>query len=79
VLLAGQTRALDSVDDTAEDDSASTLDVIVEAGVQITVTLKSGEGVLEILKLDDNTRSFVRLETTRDACEGESLTRASAQ
>ena len=79
VLLAGQTGALDSVDDTAEDDSASTLDVIVEAGVQITVTLKSGEGVLEILKLDDDTKSLVRLKITQDACEGESLTRASAQ
>jgi hypothetical protein len=61
VLLAGETGALDSVDDTAKDDSASTLDVIVEAGVQITITLKSGERVLEILKLDDDTRSFVRI------------------
>ena len=33
VLLAGQTGALDSIDDTAEDNSASTLDVIVEASV----------------------------------------------
>lgn len=55
VVLAGQTGALDSVDDTAKDDSASTLDVIVEAGVHVTVPLKSREGVLEILELDDNT------------------------
>jgi len=32
VVLAGQTGALDGVDDTAEDDSASTLDVVIEAG-----------------------------------------------
>lgn len=56
VVLAGQTGALDSVDDTAKDDSASTLDVIVEASVQVAVPLKSGEGVLEILELDDDTR-----------------------
>ena len=56
VVLAGQTGALDSVDDTAKDDSASTLDVIVEASVQVTVPLKSREGVLEILELDDDTK-----------------------
>jgi hypothetical protein len=55
VVLAGQTGALDSVDDTAKDDSASTLDVIVEAGVHVTVSLKSREGILEILELDDDT------------------------
>lgn len=55
VVLAGQTGALDSVDDTAKDDSASTLDVIVEAGVHVTVPLKSREGILEILELDDDT------------------------
>jgi hypothetical protein len=32
VVLARKTGALDGVDDTAEDDSASTLDVIIEAG-----------------------------------------------
>ena len=56
MVLAGQTGALDSGDDAAKDDSASTLDVIVEASVQVAVPLKSGEGVLEILELDDDTR-----------------------
>jgi hypothetical protein len=56
VVLAGQTGTLDSVDDTAKDDSASTLDVIIEAGVQVTVALQCGEGILEILELDDDTR-----------------------
>lgn len=55
LVLARKARALDSVDDTTEDDSASTLDVIVEAGVVVTVTLQSREGVLEVLELDHNT------------------------
>ena len=56
VVLARKTGALDSVDDTTEDDSASTLDVIVEAGESVAVTLQCGEGVLEILELDDDTK-----------------------
>lgn len=55
LVLARQTGALDSVDNTAKDDSTSTLDVVVEAGVGIPVTLKCGEGVLEVLELDNNT------------------------
>lgn len=72
VVLAGQTGALDSVDDTAKDDSASTLDVIVEASVQVAVPLKSGEGVLEILELDDDTREalLVTVAMGRSAPKG---------
>jgi hypothetical protein len=56
VVLAGQTRALDSVDHTAENHGAGALDVVIEAGVRIPVTLECGEGILEVLELDDNTR-----------------------
>lgn len=55
VLLAGKSRTLHGVDDTAEDDSTRTLDVIVEACVGITIPLQSGEGILEVLKLNDDT------------------------
>lgn len=64
VVLAGQAGALNSVDDTAKDDSTSTLDIIVEAGVRVTVPLKSGEGVLEILELDDDTREALLVVVT---------------
>lgn len=56
LVLAGETGALDSVDDTAEDDSASTLDVVIEAGVVVLVTLQSGERILEVLELNNNTK-----------------------
>jgi hypothetical protein len=84
VILAGQTGALDSVDDTAKDDSASTLDVIIEAGVVVPISLKSREGILEILELDDDTREalLVTVAIRRSpeiACENESLTQASAR
>ena len=70
VLLAGETGTLDGVDDTAENDSAGTLDVIVEAGVGIAVPLQCGEGVLEVLELDDNAK--LPLVFTPHTCEGES-------
>jgi hypothetical protein len=56
VVLAGQTGALDSVDHTAENHGAGTLDVVIEAGVRIPIPLECGEGILEVLELDDNTR-----------------------
>lgn len=56
VVLGGQTGPLDGVDDTAQDDRTGPLDVIIETGVEIPITLECGEGILEILKLDDNTR-----------------------
>ena len=73
VVLARKTGTLDSVDDTTQDDGTSTLDVIVEAGVGVTVALQCGEGVLEILKLNNNTKKrnelslahVIRERTTR--------------
>jgi len=56
LILAGETGTLDSVDDTTENDGAGTLDVIVKAGVGTLVTLKCGEGVLEVLELDHNAK-----------------------
>lgn len=56
VVLARQAGPLDSVDDTAEDDRAGSLDVIVEASVGIPIPLECGEGILEVLELDDDTR-----------------------
>lgn len=55
LVLARQTGALNSVNDTTKNDGTSTLDVVVEAGVSIPVALECGEGVLEILELDNNT------------------------
>lgn len=50
----GNLGLLDSVDETTKDDGASALDVVVEHGVGVLVTLERGEGVLEVLVLDDN-------------------------
>jgi hypothetical protein len=58
VILAGETRTLDGVDNTTQDDGASALDVIIEAGVQTLIPLERREGVLEILELDDDTNKL---------------------
>lgn len=56
VVLAGQAGALDGVHHAAENHRASTLDVVIEAGVRVPVTLECGEWILEVLELDDNTK-----------------------
>ena len=56
VVLAGETGTLDGVDDSTEDDGAGTLNVVIEAGVDTLVTLQCGEGILEVLKLNDDTK-----------------------
>jgi len=66
VVLAWQTRSLNSIDDTTEDNGAGTLDIVIEASVGIAVTLQSGERILEVLELDNNSRiSFVLAEIVR--------------
>lgn len=55
VVLAWKARTLDRVDDTTKDDSTSALNIIVEACVGVTVALQSGERVLEVFELDNNT------------------------
>lgn len=77
VILARKTGALDGVDNTTKDDSASTLDVVIEASEGIAVALQCGEGVLEILELDDDTRSL--LVHDQHMIQGRRLTRANAQ
>lgn len=62
VVLAGKTGTLNGIDDTTENDGTSSLDIIVEAGVGVAVTLESGEGVLEILELDDDTKQALLAE-----------------
>ena len=47
-------RLLKGVDNACQDDSSSTLNIIVEAAVFVLILLESRERVLEVLKLDDN-------------------------
>jgi hypothetical protein len=55
LVSGGNLGLLDTVDETTEDDSTGTLDVVVEHGVGVLVTLERREGVLEVLVLDDDT------------------------
>lgn len=55
VVLDGNAGGFDGIDKTANNDSAGTLDVVIEHGVGVLVALEGGEWVLEVLKLDDNT------------------------
>jgi len=55
LVSGGNLGLLDTVDEATEDDSTSTLDVVVEHGVGVLVALERREGVLEVLVLDDNT------------------------
>lgn len=65
VILDGDTRRLDGVDEATNNDGASSLDVVVEHAVGVLVALESGEGVLEVLELNDDavTRSVTALRT----------------
>lgn len=56
VVPAGQTGTLHGVNDATENDRTRSLNIIVEAGVGIPVALECGEGILEVLELDDDTR-----------------------
>lgn len=56
LIGGGSAGLLDSVDETSEDNSTGTLDVVVECAVCVLVALQSGEGVLEILELDNDSR-----------------------
>lgn len=56
VVLAGQTGTLHGVNDTSENDRTRSLNIIVETGVGIPVALECGEGILEVLELDDDAR-----------------------
>ncbi len=52
LVFGGHAGALDGVDDAGEDDGAGALDVVVEAGVLVSVSFQSREGVLEVFELD---------------------------
>lgn len=66
VVLAWQTRSLNSIDNTTEDNGAGTLDIVIEASVGVAVTLQSGERILEVLELDDDSKlSFALAEIVR--------------
>ena len=54
LILARDSGTLNCIDHPSEDDSAGALDVIIEAGVCMSVTLQCGEWILEILKLNDD-------------------------
>ena len=45
-LTGGSRRQLSSVDETAQDDSARPLDIIVENGVLVAVTFEISEGMV---------------------------------
>jgi hypothetical protein len=54
VIFYRNARSLDSIDEAANDDSASALNVVVEHAVGILVAFQSREWVLEIFELDDD-------------------------
>ena len=54
MVLDGDTRRLDGVDETTNNDGTSALDVVVEHAVCVLVALEGGEGVLEVLELDND-------------------------
>lgn len=54
LVLGSDARLLDGIDKTAEDDGSSTLNVIVEHGVGVLVTLEGREGVLPVFVLNDD-------------------------
>lgn len=58
LVLAGDTRALHSVDQAAQNHRSGSLDVIIEACVGVPISLESGERVLEVLELNDDTKNF---------------------
>lgn len=64
MVLDGNARSLDSIDETTNNDGTSALDIIVEHGVGVLVALKSREGVLEIFELDDNAGRLLAKQST---------------
>ncbi len=69
LLFGGEAGSFDGVDDAGEDDGAGALDVVVEAGVLVLVTLECREWILEVLELDDNAvrcQSMLRSHHTTD-------------
>ena len=55
LILNRNTALLQCIDDTSEDDSPGSLNIVVEHRVLMLISLKGGEWVLEILELDDDT------------------------
>ena len=54
LVLGGNARLLDGVDETGKNHGTSALNIVVEHGVGVLVALKRREGVLEVLVLNDN-------------------------
>ena len=54
VVLEINACVLDGVDEAGKNDGAGALDVVIEASVGVLVTLESREGILEILKLNND-------------------------
>lgn len=55
LVLEGDAASTESTHDTTKNNGTGTLNVIVEHGVGVAITLERREGVLEILKLNDET------------------------
>jgi hypothetical protein len=58
VIPDRSSSALQGVDNTSQYDSSSSLNIVIEAGVLMLVLLKCREGILEVLKLNDNTSLY---------------------
>jgi hypothetical protein len=54
VVSRVDTSSLDGVNDTSQNNGTSSLDIIVEAGIFILITVQSWERILPVLKLNDN-------------------------
>jgi len=57
VILGSDTGGLDGVYESTNDDGTSSLDVIVEHGIRVLVSLERGEGVLPVFELNNDTKS----------------------
>tara|TARA_R110002060_G_scaffold74594_1_gene83949 strand:+ start:1582 stop:2154 length:573 start_codon:yes stop_codon:yes gene_type:complete len=55
LVLGWNTALLQGVDDTGEDNSTGSLNVIVEHGVLVLISLKCRERIFKVLKLHDDT------------------------
>lgn len=54
LVLGRNTGSFYSVDDSGEYDRAGPLDIVIEAGILVLISLECREGILEVFELDDD-------------------------
>ena len=54
LILALNSRSLNCIDHSTEDNGAGTLDVVIEASVRVAVPFQCGERILEVFELNHN-------------------------